>query len=109
MMRYFLVGLVMCVCNTVFAEDIQRQTMTSCAYQAGTASEIQQIRQQEHDDWQQFQEKVKKMYKPTQGRDDLLAIAKRVYLQPVDTAPAIVHEDMFQACVARVQNTEPKV
>lgn len=95
--------------NMALAEEIERHTITSCAYQAGTAEEIQLIRQKEGDDWPTFKAKVQKIYKATAARNDLLAIAKRVYLQPVATSADVIHEDMFQACVARIQGTEPKV
>ena len=87
------------------ADEVERSTMTSCAYQAGTASEIQSIRQSEGDDWSQFEQKIKEIYKDGQGRNDLLVIAETVYQQPINTLPSTVHEDIFAACVKRTQNT----
>ena len=101
--------LLLLFASSTFAEELQRQTITSCAYQAGTAEEIQRIRQQEGDDWATFESKVNKIYKPSQGRTDLLVIAKRVYLHSVATPTDEVHADILQACVARAQGTEPKV
>jgi hypothetical protein len=88
------------------AEEIERGTITSCAYQAGTAREIQTIRQTEGDDWSEFEQKVNKIYADSQGRTDLLAIAKRVYRHPTKLSPTEVHKDMFDACVERVNGTE---
>jgi hypothetical protein len=104
--------LIVMLALTVFspsyaAEELERGTITSCVYQAGTASEIQTIRQTEGDDWTQFEQKVNKIYADSQGRSDLLAIAKRVYRHPVKVAPIEVHKDMFDACVKRVNGTEP--
>ncbi len=108
-MRYVYLLSLAVISTVTYAEEMERHTMTSCAYQAGTAEEIQRIRQQEGDDWATFESKVKKIYKQTQGLSDLLAIAKRVYLQPADTSIEDINADMFQACVARTQGTEPKV
>lgn len=90
-----------------YAEEMERGTITACAYQAGTAREIQSIRQIEGDDWSQFEQKVKSIYKDGQGRTDLLAIAKKVYLQPTDALPTDVYDKAFTACVQRIQGTEP--
>jgi len=89
----------------IHAEEIKRSTMTSCAYQAGTAREIQTIRQAEGDDWTKFEKKVKKIYKDGQGRTDLLAIAKMVYLQPTETSTSDVYEKTFSACVKLTEGT----
>lgn len=89
------------------SEEMERLTITSCAYQAGTASEVQTIRQSEGDDWSQFEQRILKIYGEGQGRTDLLAIAKRVYLQPVNMPPDEIHSDMFDACVQRANGTEP--
>ncbi|MDC9725788.1 MAG: hypothetical protein PSN44_07740, partial [Gammaproteobacteria bacterium] len=64
-----------------------------------TAREIQAIRQTEGDDWSQFEKKVKKIYKEGQGRTDLLAIAKMVYLQPTEASINEVYDKTFSACV----------
>lgn len=90
---------VLFVICPIHAEEIQRSTMTSCAYQAGTAREIQTIRQTEGDDWSQFEQKVMKIYKKGQGRTDLLAIAKMVYLQPTEVSVNEVYAKTFSACV----------
>ncbi|MDH5357329.1 MAG: hypothetical protein OEY48_04870 [Gammaproteobacteria bacterium] len=91
----------------VQAEEMERSTITTCAYQAGTAREIQLIRQSEGDDWSQFEQKIKQIYKDTPGRSDLLVIAKNVYLQPITTLPTEAYEKAFTACVSRIQGTEP--
>lgn len=82
-----------------YAEEMERSTITSCAYQAGTAREIQIIRQSEGDNWSKFEQKVKKIYKEGQGRTDLLAIAKSVYRQPVKATESDVYDKVFKACV----------
>ncbi len=109
-MKYINSTLIMflMVCNAM-AEDLERNTITSCAYQAGTAYEIQNIRQTEGDDWETFEKKIKSLYKDTQGRDDLLAIGKRVYIYPADTPTDEIHDAIFQACVSRQQGTEPLI
>ncbi|PHS70206.1 MAG: hypothetical protein COB23_03585 [Methylophaga sp.] len=89
------------------AEEMERLTITSCAYQAGTAREIQSIRQNEGDDWPQFEQKIKKIYKDGQGRQDLLVIGKTVYLQPTNTLPTVIYDNIFGRCVKRQQGTEP--
>ncbi len=91
-----------------FAEDIPRGTITSCAYQAGTAYQIQNIRQTEGDDWETFSIKINEIYADSQGRDDLLAIAKRVFFYPADKSLAFIHDEILDACIARQQGTEPK-
>lgn len=89
------------------AEPLERGNITSCAYQAGTAFEIQKIRQNEGHDWDQFEANIKKIYKDSQGRDDLLVIAERVFIQPVDTPADAIHDQAFNACIERQQGTEP--
>jgi len=91
--------LALFVTLTINAGEMERSTMTSCAYQAGTAREIQTIRQTEGDDWSQFEQKVKEIYADGQGRTDLLAIAKSVYRQPVKTNISDVYDMVFKACV----------
>lgn len=88
------------------AEPLQRQNITSCAYQAGTAYEIQHIRQQQGHDWAQFSANINKIYADSQGRDDLLVIAERVFIQPVETEADVIHDEIFNACVQRQQGTE---
>ncbi len=100
---YFLI-LFSCAAQ---AEEMQRLTITSCAYQAGTAREIQNIRQSEGDDWSQFEQKVMKIYSDTQGRTDLLAIAKNVYLKSAELPSAQIHDIIFSDCVKRTQGNEP--
>ena len=85
------------------AEEMERQTMTSCAYQAGTAREIQTIRQTEGDEWSQFEKKIKEIYKNGQGRHDLLIIAQSVYEQPRDTSVDMVYSTMFEMCTERTK------
>lgn len=55
---------IVCVSiGSVQAENLEHGTITSCAYQAGTAYEIQKIRQTEGDDWETFETKIKSIYK----------------------------------------------
>ncbi len=89
------------------AEEMEKHTITSCAYQAGTAREIQTIRQTEGDDWSKFEINVKKIYKDGQGRTDLLAIAKMVYLQPMETSTNNIYDKTFSACVKLTEGTAP--
>jgi hypothetical protein len=103
---------IIVILATVFAAstqaaELERHNITSCAYQAGTAYEIQKIRQTEGDDWQEFEQNVKQIYKDTQGRQDLLDIAKRVYIQPTTKSVDEIHDQIFNACVQRQQGTEP--
>lgn len=109
-MKYVYCLIMFCL-TTSFATagDLERNTITSCAYQAGTAYEIQKIRQTEGDDWATFERKIKSIYQDTQGRKDLLSIGQRVYIYPLDTPLDKVHEEMFQACVQRQQGTEPLI
>lgn len=87
-------------------EELEHSAITSCAYQAGTAREIQNIRQVEGDDWTQFEQKIKKIYKDTQGRYDLLAIGKIVYLAPLQRLPDAVYEYTFNSCVKHIQGKD---
>lgn len=89
------------------AQDMKRDNITSCAYQAGTAYEVQNIRQIEGDNWQQFEDNIVAIYAKSQGRTDLLTIAKRVFLHPTDTSKEAVHDEIFNACIARQHGTEP--
>lgn len=91
----------------VYAE-LQRGTITSCAYQAGTAYQIQNIRQVEGDDWERFETNIKEIYADSQGRDDMLAIAKRVFIYPADKSLDFIHNEILNACIARQQGTESK-
>lgn len=107
-MQYKIVFIVALLITTpIHADEMERATITTCAYQAGTAREIQTIRQQEGDDWSQFEQKIKKIYKDGQGRQDLLVIAKTVYLHPTKTLATKVYDDAFNACVQRIQGTAP--
>ena len=99
--------LALLLSSPIYAEEMERGTMTTCAYQAGTAREIQTIRQKEGDEWPQFEHKIKKIYKDGQGRQDLLVIAKTVYLHPTKTLPTEVYDDAFTACVQQIQGTAP--
>lgn len=90
------------------AEEMQRGTITSCAYQGGTAYEIQKIRQTEGDDWPAFEANIKRIYSESQGRDDLLVIAKRVFIYPADKSLEFIHDEIMNACIARQQGTEHK-
>lgn len=87
------------------AENLERSTITSCTYQAGTAREIQTIRQTEGDNWSIFEKKIKKIYKEGQGRTDLLAIAKSVYRQPIKKPISEVYAITFDACVKLTKGT----
>lgn len=101
------VFVIAAFCLPAQAEELERLTITSCAYQAGTAREIQHIRQTEGDEWPVFEQKVRKIYSDTQGRTDLLAIAKSVYRQPVASSPDQIHATIFADCVRRTQGKEP--
>lgn len=91
----------------VQAQPIERGNITSCAYQAGTAYEIQHIRQQQGHNWEQFEANIRQIYKDSQGRDDLLVIAQRVFIHPAETPADTIHDEIFESCVARQQDTEP--
>lgn len=88
--------------------ELQRGTITSCAYQAGTAYQIQNIRQVEGDDWESFEANIKEIYADSQGRDDMLAIANRVFIYPADKSLDFIHDEILNGCIARQQGTEPK-
>jgi hypothetical protein len=106
-MLYKTLVLLLCLIpHTVWS--LERGNITSCAYQAGTAFEIQKIRQQQGHDWQQFETNVKAIYQDTQGRSDLLAIAKRVYFHTQETDADRIHDEIFDSCVQRQQGTEPQ-
>lgn len=94
-------------CVNLSAQELQRGTITSCAYQAGTALEIQKIRQAEGDDWETFKAKINQIYDDSQGRTDLLIIAERVFVEPAEKAADKIHDQIFNACVQRQQGTEP--
>ncbi|MTI63894.1 hypothetical protein [Methylophaga sp.] len=91
----------------VSAQPLDRDNITSCAYQAGTAYEIQQIRHKEGHNWEEFEANIRKIYSESQGRKDLLAIAGQVFIQPVETDADTIHDQIFDACVQRQQGTEP--
>ncbi|HEC58903.1 hypothetical protein LCGC14_1209140 [marine sediment metagenome] len=106
-MKHLILFLSILVSSTAIAdEEIEHSTITSCAYQAGTAREIQTIRQVEGDEWPQFEQKIKKIYKDTQGRYDLLAIGKIVYLEPLNNLPDVVYEHTFSTCVKHAQGRD---
>lgn len=88
------------------AEDIKRDTITSCAYQAGTAYEIQSIRQTEGDTWDVFEANVKDIYADSEGRDDLLVIANWVFMYPAEKSLDFIHDDIMNACLERQQGIE---
>lgn len=90
------------------AEEMQRSTITSCAYQAGTAYEIQKIRQAEGDKWPEFEANINKIYADSQGRDDLLEIAKRVFIYPGEKSLEFIHDEILNACIARQKGTESR-
>jgi len=98
--------LVLVSSSAISDEELEHSVITSCAYQAGTAREIQNIRQVEGDDWSQFEQKIKKIYKDTQGRYDLLAIGKIVYLEPLKSLPDTVYEHTFSSCVRHRQGKD---
>jgi len=106
-MKHISLLLLVLVSNSAIGdEELEHSVITSCAYQAGTAREIQTIRQVEGDDWPQFEQKIKKIYKDTQGRDDLLAIGKIVYLEPLRNIPDMVYEHTFSSCVKHRQGKD---
>jgi len=96
--------LALAISPLVFSEEMERHTITSCAYQAGTAREIQTVRQTENDEWSQFEAKIKTIYKQGQGRQDLLIIAKSVYEQPKATSTEAVYSTMFNGCTERTKS-----
>ncbi len=107
MVKTLLFCLLLALATAVQAQPLERSNITSCAYQAGTAYEIQLIRQKEGHDWAEFEANIKKIYSESQGRKDLLSIAERVFIQPVDTEADAIHDQFFKACVQRQQGTEP--
>lgn len=94
--------------SPLHAQPIERGNITSCAYQAGTAYEIQLIRQQESHDWDEFEANINQIYRDSQGRTDLLVIAERVFIHPAETSADLIHDEIFNSCLARQQGTEPK-
>lgn len=107
MMKHMILFLLVLVSSSASSdEELERSAITTCAYQAGTAREIQNIRQVEGDDWSLFEQKIKKIYKNTQGRYDLLAIAKIVYLAPLKRLPDAVYEQTFNSCVKHIQGKD---
>lgn len=106
-MRMSIALLLLSSSNLIQAQPLERGNITSCAYQAGTAYEIQHIRQQEGHNWKKFEANIKQIYKNSQGRDDLLAIAERVFIQSADTPADVIHDQIFESCIQRQQGTEP--
>ncbi|HET8807196.1 MAG TPA: hypothetical protein VFM76_02345 [Methylophaga sp.] len=100
--------ILLSLATAPLAAEMQRGTITSCAYQAGTAYEIQKIRQTEGDDWKSFEDNINKIYADSQGRDDLLLIAKQVFIYPADKSLEFIHDKILDACIARQQGTEAK-
>lgn len=90
------------------ADVMERSTITSCAYQAGTAYQIQNIRQTEGDNWSEFEANIRKIYADSQGREDMLVIAKQVFIYPADKSLDFIHDAILKACIARQQGTEAK-
>lgn len=107
MLKTTLIITLIAFCSCLQAQDLERGTITSCAYQAGTAYEIQKIRQNEGDNWQKFEANIMKIYSDSQGRDDLLVIARQVFINTAETPADTIHDKVFNACVARQQGTEP--
>tara|TARA_R110002050_G_scaffold1244_5_gene8719 strand:+ start:1592 stop:1921 length:330 start_codon:yes stop_codon:yes gene_type:complete len=106
-MKYLpLLFLILVSSSASSDEELERSAITTCAYQAGTAREIQSIRQIEGDDWPHFEQKIKKIYKDTQGRYDLLAIAKIVYLEPLKRLPDDVYGNTFNSCVKHIMGKD---
>tara|TARA_R110001606_G_scaffold395664_1_gene568364 strand:- start:48211 stop:48543 length:333 start_codon:yes stop_codon:yes gene_type:complete len=107
MMKHIFLFLLVLVSSAASSdEELEHSAITSCAYQAGTAREIQNIRQVEGDEWPQFEQKIKKIYKDTQGRYDLLAIGKIVYLEPLKQLPDAVYEHTFSSCIKHIQGKD---
>lgn len=106
-MKYMTL-LVLALISSIASSDeqLEHSAITSCAYQAGTAREIQNIRQVEGDEWSQFEQKIKQIYKDTQGRIDLLAIGKIVYLEPLKRLPDAIYEQTFNTCVKHLQGKD---
>ena len=93
--------------SLVQAQPLERGNINSCAYQAGTAYEIQLIRQQEAHAWDEFAANINRISNDSQGREDLLAIAERFFIHPGNTAADVIHDEILQSCVARQHGTEP--
>ncbi|WP_151903914.1 hypothetical protein [Methylophaga nitratireducenticrescens] len=106
MKHLFMMTIASMCIGSVQAENLEHGTITSCAYQAGTVNKSQKIRQTEGDDWETFETKIKSIYKDSQGRDDLLQIAKQVFIQPSSKSADFIHDQIFDACVKRQQGTE---
>ena len=92
--------------STSADDRLERSEMTGCSYEAGTAREVQKIRQSEGDDWQHFEQKIQQMYGDTQGRKDLLDVAKMVYLEPAVTLPDEVYSRTFDRCLKHAQGQD---
>ena len=107
-MHTILVFLALLLSFSVHAEDMEHSTITSCAYQGGTAREIQTIRQTEGHDWLEFEKQINQIYRQGQGRQDLLAIAKVVYQQPLTATPASAYDNAFSLCVKRTKEAALK-
>lgn len=99
---------ILLLSTSLSAQPLERGNITSCAYQAGTAYEIQRIRQLESHDWNEFEANINQIYKDSQGRTDLLVIAERVFIHPVETSRDLIHDEIFNSCVERQQGTEPQ-
>ena len=107
MKRQILIVILATLSTSLFAAEVEREAITSCAYQSGTAYEIQKIRQSQGDTWETFQSTVKHMYQDTPGRSDLLNIGKRVYFNPVSVSPEDIENQILESCLKRYQGKEP--
>jgi len=109
MINIVFIALTSLFITAPLAAEMQRGTITSCAYQAGTAYEIQKIRQAKGDNWETFEANVKKIYADSQGREDMLVIAKRVFFYPAEKSLDFIHDEILNGCIARQQGTESKL
>jgi len=102
-MQYKIAFLALCISTSIVAKEMDHHTITSCAYQGGTAREIQTIRQTEGHDWTEFEQQIDKIYKQDQAKNDLLEIAKTVYQQALTATLDEVYDNAVTLCIKRTE------
>ena len=91
--------LAILISTNTFAQQPMEQRIKACTYISGIAERIQTIRQEEHDDWVEFNRKAKKLYKFDAGLVRLLEIAETVYgYVPEDLPANQVFDFVFGKC-----------